>query len=490
MSVMTAVLSFVILGASAENPPKDAASELLQRYLAVRSDHPNYGTNEAVEFWQAEAKKENISGLAWSVDPAGHCIHFVAHLPATHPQGLKPLALVHHADTMPVRFDEWKHPPFMPKWVRGQYDWELYGRGAIDDKGQGIVHWQTFRDFKNQPRNRDLFFIVNCGEEIGDAYGAKAFVHLLIKNLPNVTMELRAQDKVAVALMLSQFPTLSQLGWAWNEGSFGEVTSLKPWTLVPVATAQKGQWLGEVTIDGAGGHGALASAVSPLQAMAKVMTRFYERNHAFSNKFRSLHSEMAEMVKAVASTRSFFEKIILKIYPRAMFELMGMPSLVSNWWVPSRPQTESLLPNMVASKASMLLEYRFAGENTISEIENQVKDLVAKDVKSSLSFSIETREYNPFRRDFFEDKEAEVFKSVLESYPQTIVTPFITPGITDSRYFRQVGVKCFDLAPFFLSQENIRTMHAKNEYLPYQELMRGIEIETKVLRKLVGVDAR
>ena len=79
----------------------------------------------------------------------------------------------------------------------------------------------------------------------------------------------------------------------------------------------------------------------------------------------------------------------------------------------------------------------------------------------------------------------EIFKQVLGNYPNVVVSPFITPGITDSRFFRLAEVRAFDLVPFFLTQDQIRGMHAKDERLPYLEFKRGIEIETAILEKLI-----
>ncbi|TAM73476.1 dipeptidase [bacterium] len=79
----------------------------------------------------------------------------------------KPTVLVYgHYDVQPVDpLELWASPPFEPQ-VR---DGHLFARGAVDDKGQVVMHWEAFaahlRTRKTLPLN--LKYIIEGEEEIG-----------------------------------------------------------------------------------------------------------------------------------------------------------------------------------------------------------------------------------------------------------------------------------------------------------------------------------
>ena len=479
---------------AAEDPPSDPATDLLKRYLAIRTDHPEYGTEEAALFLLKEAEKEEIEGATWSIDPSRRCVHFVGVLRAPGIAAQRPLLLVHHGDTMPANASEWSTPPFEPTWIREQTDWYMQARGAIDDKGHGVAHWMTIKKLRDSPvkRTRDVYFIMNCGEEVGDPLGAVAFVHFLIQplnSLPQTQIELSTSEKLETGKVMRRFRSLTRAEWMWNEGSFGSTTEIAPYTLAPIATAQKGFWRGQIKIEGPGGHSALNTAVSPLEAMVGGMDQIYSENRKWSHRWKSLHYEMQEMVRTVAKTRPFYERWMLNFYPRLFFELFGMQTMVTSWWQPAIPGAADpslrTFQNIVPSQVSTNLEYRFLGDKTPFEIEESLKEILEDRVPKHLKYEVKTLDHIAFRRDFFEGLEADHFRDVLSSYPKVMVTPFITPGVTDSRYYRLAGVRAFDFVPLFLTRENIRTMHGKDERIPRQELFRAIDIEFRILERLV-----
>ena len=354
--------------------PSDPASRLLEEYISIRTDHPN-GTAEAAKMWTREAKFLGFTTTTWTMDPTGKCVHFITKVPATVENSGRPILLLHHGDTVPAVESEWAHPPFKPEWVQEKTDWYLYGRGAIDDKGHGVAHWMAIKNILDKQRSRDIYFVMNCGEEVSDPFGARAFSHFLVKPIQGVSYDVSTVDKLEIASVLHKFPNLPQVEWMWNEGSFGEKTQIAPYTLVPIATSQKGYWLGEITVRGRGGHGALSTQVTPLEAIVKGTNKLYVKNRAFVEKIRSLHVEMEDLVSSVSKTLPIWQKILLWIYPRAFFELTGLQSMVTSWWVPSGIKTNSPLPNVVASEASETLEYRFLGDKEAPEIERTIRDI-------------------------------------------------------------------------------------------------------------------
>ncbi len=85
----------------------------------------------------------------------------------------KAIALVHHMDVVPVTDSQWTVPAFQGL-VKDGY---VYGRGAIDMKGHGIIQLMALIAIKRSgiQLDRDLVYIGNADEEVnGD--GAIVFV--------------------------------------------------------------------------------------------------------------------------------------------------------------------------------------------------------------------------------------------------------------------------------------------------------------------------
>ena len=86
---------------------------------------------------------------------------------------------MHHIDVVPATPSFWEVDPFSGA-VKDGYIW---GRGAIDMKGEGVAHLMAMIALKRAgvPLNRDIVFIANSDEELG-SQGAIVFV----KNHPDL----------------------------------------------------------------------------------------------------------------------------------------------------------------------------------------------------------------------------------------------------------------------------------------------------------------
>ena len=90
------------------------------------------------------------------------------------------LVLLHHIDVVTANADYWRVDPFSGDKVDGY----IYGRGAIDTKGSGIVQLQAFLALaaSGQTLNRDVWYVATADEEAGGAFGAG----WLVENRPEL----------------------------------------------------------------------------------------------------------------------------------------------------------------------------------------------------------------------------------------------------------------------------------------------------------------
>jgi acetylornithine deacetylase/succinyl-diaminopimelate desuccinylase-like protein len=79
----------------------------------------------------------------------------------------RPIVLMNHMDVVPADPSRWSVPPF----AGAQKDGRLYGRGAVDMKGEGIVQLVAFLRLAREKTRleRDVIFLATADEE--DAFG-------------------------------------------------------------------------------------------------------------------------------------------------------------------------------------------------------------------------------------------------------------------------------------------------------------------------------
>ena len=76
-------------------------------------------------------------------------------------------------------------------------------------------------------------------------------------------------------------------------------------------------------------------------------------------------------------------------------------------------------------------------------------------------------------------------RAIREADAEALVLPFISPGATDSRFFRKKGVIAYGLIPLLLKPEDLAGLHGKNERIPVAELDRGEKILNGVVSEIL-----
>ena len=151
---------------------RNETTQRLSEYIRINTSNPP-GNELATARWLKEVlAKEGIEGQILDTAELGPGrANFYARLKGTGPG--KAIALVHHMDVVPVSREFWSVDPFAGL-IKDGY---LWGRGALDMKGHGIVQLMTLIAIKRAgiPLNRDLVYIGNADEESGGS-GSRTFI--------------------------------------------------------------------------------------------------------------------------------------------------------------------------------------------------------------------------------------------------------------------------------------------------------------------------
>jgi hypothetical protein len=146
---------------------------VLADYIKVNTTNPPGNEIEAARFLKRILDREGIEAqILDTVELAGRRgANLYARLRSNGSK--KAIALVHHMDVVPATQSAWSVDAFAGV-VKDGYVW---GRGAIDMKGFGIVQLMAMIAIKRSgmPLTRDIVYIANADEELGST-GALVFV--------------------------------------------------------------------------------------------------------------------------------------------------------------------------------------------------------------------------------------------------------------------------------------------------------------------------
>ena len=150
--------------------------ELLQQYIRIDTTNPPGNELPAAKWLAAILKGNGIASEIVEAAP-GRASVYARIRGRRAGQGL---LLVHHIDVVPATAEGWTRPPFAGDIHLNQ----LYGRGALDNKGLGICELAAFIAVARAGRQpeRDIVFLAVADEETGSRYGTR----WLLENRPDI----------------------------------------------------------------------------------------------------------------------------------------------------------------------------------------------------------------------------------------------------------------------------------------------------------------
>ncbi|RWW28574.1 hypothetical protein GW17_00006941 [Ensete ventricosum] len=155
---------------SSFTPQQEEQIERLQRYLRIRTAHPD--PDYAADFLLEEARSIGLHALAIEFVPGKPLL--LISWPGSDPS-LPSLLLNSHIDSVPAEPSRWLHPPFAA--IRDAAG-RIFARGAQDDKSIAVQYLEALRNLKAAGfvPARSVHISLVPDEEIGGADGAARFV--------------------------------------------------------------------------------------------------------------------------------------------------------------------------------------------------------------------------------------------------------------------------------------------------------------------------
>ncbi len=430
------------------NVAGDEAVGVLSRYLQVDTVNPDGHEDRAVEFLGAILDKEGIPWTEYTFRSGRSSL--VARLKGTGQEA--PICLVNHTDVVPSEPKFW--PADAPPLGGVIKDGEVWGRGALDMKGMGILELQTLIELKRQgvPLKRDVIFVAVGDEEV-DSGGMRDLV-----------------DHHWADIGCSQ---------SVNEGGIGLKDLLFPnQTLYGVSVAEKGIAWVKMTATGPAGHGSRPDPVQAPHVLARAAWALEQYKPSIH-----WHWSLMELFKNVGTTQKGITRLVLSS--------PGLTKLALKARLTTNPATRAVMintinltnfaggssPNVVPTEASATLDCRLLPGTTPDQMMATLRTLVPD---PAIRFELLQG------RDANESPTDDSLYKALSTWAVTDATgavrkdavagPVLSPGFTDSLLLRPLGVHAYGFVPFEVTLDDAGTMHGHNERVSIDNVRNGLRI--------------
>ena len=429
-------------------------AELLRRLIQFDTTNPPGNEGECITFINGLLTEAGIETTILGKTPERP--NLIARLPG---QGsASPLLLYGHVDVVTTENQQWQHPPFEGKVVDGF----VWGRGALDMKGGVAMMLAAFLRAKYEDLKLpgDVILAIVSDEEAGGDYGSK----YLVENHPDMF------DGIRYAI-----------------GEFGGFTFyVGKQRFYPVMIAEKQIcWL-KATVRGPGGHGSLPVHDGAMAELSRLLQRLDKRR-------LPVHvTPVARlMIKTIASVSGGLKGLILgqltnPLLTDRVVNILGesgriFDSILHNTVSPTILQGSNKI-NVIPSKVTVELDGRllpgYHPDDMIAELNRIISD--------DIEIEVVRHDPGPTEPDMgLFDLLAGILR---QADPDGIPLPFLLSGVTDARFFSQLGIQTYGFLPMALPEDFdfSQTIHAADERIPVEAIDFGANAIYELLQCFGG----
>jgi acetylornithine deacetylase/succinyl-diaminopimelate desuccinylase-like protein len=456
-----AVLIILSHPAAAQEPALDFArlreetARLLAEYIRINTSNPPGNELAAARWLKDVLAKEGVEGQILDTAELGPGrANFYARLKGNGSG--KAIALVHHMDVVPVSRQFWSVDPFAGL----NKDGYIWGRGALDMKGQGIMQLMTVIAIKRSGLrlNRDIVFIGNAGEEL-DGLGSRVFVERHRDLLADVEYVLTEGGDVRVEK--------GKVRW------FG------------IGVGEKQVYWQKLVVKGKSSHGSVPTPNNPVPHLARVLARIA----AWETPLR-VTPAVDRFFKAQAKAESGQRRVWLQDAVAALRSPQGRA------WLLSEPERNALLRNTISptvlvgsnktntipAEASAELDIRLLPDQDTLEFRRELLRVIDD---SAVTLSL----IGDIPRRFSAPLDTELARAIERTANRLLPgVPFATAvgtGASDRPYYAAAGLICYGIDPYLVDlEESRRGVHGDDERISIENLEFGLRMHLGILQEM------
>jgi acetylornithine deacetylase/succinyl-diaminopimelate desuccinylase-like protein len=427
---------------------------VLSDYLRVNTTNPPGNEILGARFLKAILDREGIEARIVDTTEMGpNRANLYARLRGNG--GKKAIALVNHLDVVPATPSTWAVDPFSGV-VKDGYIW---GRGAIDMKGNGIAQLMAMIALKRSgvPLTRDIVFIGNADEELGST-GALVFV----KQHPDL---------------------LNDVEYLITEGADNVLDDKGKVIYFAVGVSEKRTFWQRLTVNGVPSHGSRPTKQNPVPRLVAALYKI---------------SQYETPLHVTPGIEKFFRDIA-RTYPEPRRSwLSNVNTALQNPqardWILSDVSWNAVLRNTISltglvgsNKTNVIpgiatadIDVRLLPDQDTTEFLKTLEGIVGD---TAVHFTHLANTKAPLESPIDTDLFRAIEKAAHDREPGAFVTTPMETAATDRPTYRKVGITTYGFSPFKVPRPEIqRGMHGNDERLSVENVGFGVRFYYDILR--------
>ena len=455
-SATTNVLPAESRGVSKAPPPQpinsdkvtQEATDLLSKYIQINTTNPPGNEIDAARMLKEKFLTDGIPATTWEPQ---HGRGIVAARLRGIGKHTKSIILLSHMDVVPANPKEWEVPPFSGTVKDGK----IWGRGAIDDKGPGVIELMAMLAIKRAGilLNRDVLFVATGDEEEGGKNGAGWFVD-------------------------HEGNVFADAGYLLNEGGGIHALSDNTRKVYVVSVTEKTPlWL-KLTASGPAGHASDPPAETAVTRLVRALDKL---------------SEYKTPIHVIGPVQDYYHTMAeLDHGPRQLLDLgaaLKDPDFIKTF-LSDPSQNARVRDTITPTVLSASQKTNVISETAYAEIDCRL--LPGSDPKTVMNDIKKTMGDNTIKMDVIlnfppisspsRSPLMTAIATLAKDHDQATVVPSMVIGFTDSHYFRQKKIVSYGFIPVEVLPAEAKGVHGINERIGVKELSDGIRRMVDLLK--------
>jgi acetylornithine deacetylase/succinyl-diaminopimelate desuccinylase-like protein len=416
---------------------RDEVTGLLQELIRLDTVNPPGNETHAAELLRAYLEEHGVACELYAKEPER--ANLVARIPGS---GDGPrLALLSHTDTVLADPAEWQVDP----WSGELRDGEIWGRGALDMKGQVAASAVAMASLAREGfrPGGDLIFVAAADEEVGVDIG--------------------------LSWLCAEHPEAVRAEYSLNEGA-GDRVEIGEHPFYLASTAEKMSSPFVLRVRGRSGHASMPAIAD--NALVKA-SRMIQKLGEFTPEPR-LEPEVSALFESVAGVPPADAAQVLEV-ARAVDPLAAelVEPLLGITFSPTMISA-SQKRNVIPAVCEVTVDCRLLPGQPQTEAEQVVRELLGED-----DYELEWVEGYGGTRSPMEGPLWDAIVSwVADTEPSAAVAPICLAGFTDSHWMREAfGTVAYGFFPlrYMDPQVATRLVHSADERARVDDLELGVE---------------
>jgi acetylornithine deacetylase/succinyl-diaminopimelate desuccinylase-like protein len=430
---------------------QDMAVDLMKQYLRVNTSNPPGNEIQAARFFKEVFDKYGIESQIFEYKPER--ANIIARLKGNGSK--RPIILLSHMDVVTADPQSWRVDPFSAQIVDGA----IYGRGALDMKGEGLLHLMTMLLLKNEgpTLSRDVIFLATADEEV--------------------------KDEGSLWMIATKADLFKDAEYVLTEGGSNllESGTVK---FVGVGVAEKAPYWLQLIATGSPGHGSQPIFDSAPNRLVRAMNRIldWETPIILLPAVEKFFKDVAPLQKSAWQSKfanireSLKDPQFLKEITREREYNFLLRNTISLTMMNGSKQT-----NVIPNTATCNLDVRLLpGEDPAAFREALIKVIADPTIKIENVNSFKPPNSSPVDSELFS-----IISEVTRSHhPDAIVTTKLLSGYTESQMYRQLGIIAYGWSPIYTTTDEDEGVHGNNERITVKNVREGTKEFYEVVSRI------